>query len=60
MGNPDGAPETHFKLRIISSQFEGMNLVQRHRRVFDILKEELKGPVHACSLETKTPKEIST
>jgi len=57
-GNPDGGPETHFRLRVISSKFEGMNLVQRHRRVFGILKEELDGPVHACALDTKTPQEI--
>lgn len=59
-GNPNGGAETHFKLRIISSEFEGMNPVQRHRRVFGILKEELAGPVHACGLDTKTPEEAKT
>jgi len=56
-GNPNNDPETHFKLRIVSSKFEGMNAIKRHRTVFGIIKEELDGPVHACSLETKTPDE---
>ena len=57
IGNPNNGTETHFNLRIVASRFEGLNPVQRHRRVYQILSEELAGPVHACSLDTKTPKE---
>ena len=65
-GNPTGAPdaETHFQVRVVSSAFEGMRLVARHRRVYEILDAEMKGDaskgllaVHALSLNTKTPKE---
>lgn len=53
--SPSG--ETHMKLRIVSDAFSGINAVKRHRMVFGLLKEELAGPVHAVSLETKSPSE---
>eukprot|EP00210_Caulerpa_lentillifera_P005789 g5535.t1 len=58
MGNPNNDPETHFKLEIISSEFEGANSVKRHRMVYALLQEELAGPIHALTLNTKTPAEV--
>eukprot|EP01023_Acetabularia_acetabulum_P003341 TRINITY_DN11409_c1_g1_i2.p1 TRINITY_DN11409_c1_g1~~TRINITY_DN11409_c1_g1_i2.p1 ORF type:complete len:153 (+),score=7.64 TRINITY_DN11409_c1_g1_i2:2-460(+) len=55
--SPSG--ETHFRIQIVSQEFEGQNTVKRHRIVYGLLSEELKGPVHALSLETKTPEEHS-
>jgi BolA-like protein 1 len=48
--------ESHFVVRIVSAKFEGMNLVSRHRMVFDILSEEMN-QAHALSLEAWTPAE---
>ena len=58
-GNPSGDPdaETHFKVEIVSAQFEGKMPVARHRMVYSILDAELKDGVHALSLKTKTPAE---
>lgn len=53
---PKGS-ETHFKLTIITDHFNGMGLIDRHRKVHDLLSEELKGGVHALSLVTKTPEQ---
>ena len=50
---PPGS-ESHFKLVIVSDAFDGKRLVQRHMAVNGILAEELKGGVHALSLETLT------
>eukprot|EP00892_Ulva_mutabilis_P007323 jgi/Ulvmu1/4963/UM207_0007.1 len=55
--SPSG--ETHMKLKIVSNAFVGVNVVKRHRMVFGLLKDELAGPVHALSLDTKTPAEAS-
>ncbi|CAG9132112.1 unnamed protein product [Plutella xylostella] len=51
---PKGA-ETHFKVVVVSDKFDGLPLIKRHRLVNDILKEELKGGVHALSIVAKTP-----
>jgi sulfur transfer protein SufE/stress-induced morphogen len=55
-----GATETHFNVKVVSESFEGRSLLKRHRLVYDVLKDELQtGGVHALSLITKTPREVS-
>jgi BolA protein len=49
--------ESHFQLRIVSAEFAGKSRVARQRLVYELLAEELKGPVHALSLVTETPEE---
>lgn len=49
--------ETHFRILIVSKDFEGLNVVKRHQSVYQVLSKELKGPVHAFSQKTLTPKE---
>jgi len=51
--------ETHFHVRIVSIAFEGASRVERQRRVYAALAEELKGPVHALSLAALTPAEAA-
>jgi len=50
---PEG--ETHFRVRIVSRAFEGMNRVARQRRVHEILADELRKRVHALSIDAKAP-----
>jgi BolA protein len=52
---PEG--ESHFRVRIVSRAFEGINRVERQRKVHAVLAEELKDRVHALVLTTLTPKE---
>ena len=57
-----GAPghgESHFRLLIVSDAFAGLSRVARQRRVNDILKAELAGPVHALSMQVVTPDEYT-
>ncbi len=49
--------ETHFHIRLVSAAFEGLSRVERQRRVYAALKDELAGPVHALSLSALTPAE---
>lgn len=51
--------ETHFRIEVVSDMFAGLGLVKRHRVVFELLKEEMDGPVHALSLDTKAPEEVN-
>ena len=51
--------ETHFSIRIVSAQFAGLSRVERQRRVYDILSEELSDRVHALSLTALSPAETA-
>jgi len=50
--------ETHFDVRIVAKSFDGLSRVERQRRVYAALAEELKAQVHALSLTTLTPAEV--
>ena len=52
---PEG--ETHFTVEIVSAAFAGMSRVERQRRIYAVLAEELAGPVHALSLSARAPGE---
>ncbi len=50
--------ETHFTVRIVSEKFAGLSRVERQRRVYAALAEEMRGQVHALSLTALSPSEI--
>ena len=43
---------THVHIKITSNMFNDLTLVQRHKRVYEILKEEIP-QIHAVSLTAK-------
>ena len=47
----------HWKAVIVSAHFAGKTMLQRHRMVMAALAEEMKGPIHALTLDVKTPDE---
>ena len=53
---PEGS-ESHFKVTLVCSKFEGEGLVNRHRAVNKVLAGELASGVHALALHTMTPDE---
>ena len=57
MHNVPPGSESHFKVTVVTSEFENKVLVARHRMLNQLLKEELEGEVHALSLNTLTPAE---
>jgi BolA protein len=51
--------QTHFNVRIVSESFAGQSRVERQRRVYAVLVDEMKpNGVHALSLTTLTPAEV--
>lgn len=42
--------ETHFKVTMVSGAFAGVRKVARHQKVYQVLQEELAGPVHALAM----------
>jgi len=53
---PPGS-ESHFKVTIVSKDFEDERLIKRHRAVNSVLSEELAEKIHALALHTYTEKE---
>ena len=50
--------ETHFAVRLVSEKFTGLSRVERQRRVYAALAQELSGPVHALSVTALGPGEV--
>ncbi|MFI8481139.1 BolA family protein [Pseudomonas sp. NPDC078700] len=48
--------ETHYKAVIVSDQFEGLNSVKRHQKVYASLGD-LMSQIHALALHTYTPQD---
>lgn len=55
-GSP-GTGESHFRVIIVSELFAGKSRLERHRLVNQVLAEELKGRVHALSIDARTEAE---
>jgi stress-induced morphogen len=47
----------HYEVTVVSEAFEGKPLIKRHRMIYDALGDQMDGPIHALTLETKTPDE---
>jgi stress-induced morphogen len=50
----------HWKATIVSAAFAGKTLLERHRLVMAALVEEMKGPIHALTLDVRTPQEVES
>ncbi|MDX1302434.1 transcriptional regulator BolA [Photobacterium sp.] len=53
---PEGS-ESHFKVIVVSGQFEGLRLIGRHRAVNAALAQELANDIHALAIHTYTQNE---
>lgn len=49
--------ETHFRIEIVASSFDGLSRLGRQRMVHRLLAAELRGSVHALTLQLATPGE---
>jgi BolA protein len=49
--------ETHFRVVLVATAFDGKRKVARHQQVYAALASQLAGPVHALALHTYTPQE---
>lgn len=52
---PEG--ETHYRVALVSTAFEGLSRVARQRLIYQALGEEFETGLHALSLDLKTPAE---
>ncbi|MEA3074486.1 MAG: hypothetical protein QOD29_5932 [Alphaproteobacteria bacterium] len=47
----------HYAATVLSETFRGKSRVQQHQLVYDALKEEMGGRLHALALQTGTPEQ---
>lgn len=47
----------HYRLRIVSRQFEGLLPLARHRAVYEALGDMMENDIHALSIQALTPEE---
>ena len=57
MHNVPPGSESHFKVVVVSNEFDGQPRVKRHQTVNGILQKELRDDIHALSMMTLTPDE---
>jgi BolA protein len=49
----------HYRLRLVSDRFEGLNRIARHRLVYDCLRDMMHGDIHALNIIAIAPSEVS-
>ena len=48
----------HYRLKIVSSKFEGVKLVMRHRLVYDSVHDMMHKEIHALAITALAPSEV--
>ena len=43
----------HFKATVVAAEFARLSRIEQHRRIYAIFGDEIGGPIHALSLETR-------
>lgn len=51
------AMDTHFKVTLVSDDFGGKRLVQRHQMIYGLLAEQMQNPIHALAMHLFTQEE---
>ena len=49
---------SHYRLKIVSSRFEGQRLVMRHRLVYDSVRDMMQMEIHALAITALAPSEL--
>jgi len=54
-----GTGESHFRVTVVSEQFDGLSRIQRHRVIHEILADEMSGKIHALAVHAYAPEEFN-
>ena len=47
----------HYRMKIVSSRFDGLKLVMRHRLVYDSVHDMMRNEIHALAITALAPSE---
>jgi len=50
----------HFRASVTADAFTGLSRIEQHRLVYEILGDDIGGPIHALALKTSAPSTIPT
>jgi BolA protein len=53
----DDSGETHFKIMVVSPDFDGLGRLQRQKKVMDCVKPLFEQGLHALSIKALAPEE---
>lgn len=56
MHNVPADSESHFKVTVVSEAFDGLSLLNQHRKINEVLANEIHA-IHALALHTYTPEQ---
>ena len=56
-GHAGASAGGHYTVRIVSSAFEGLSRVARHRLVYDALQGLIQNGIHALAIQAHSPNE---
>jgi BolA protein len=48
----------HYSVKIVSSRFDGLRLVMRHRLVYDAVQDMMQAEIHALAITALSPSEL--
>lgn len=49
----------HYRLHLVSTRFEGVNRIGRHRLVYDCLRDMMQTEIHALTINAVAPSETA-
>ena len=55
VGHAGAREGRHFSVAITSSRFEGLARLERHRLVYDALRDLMPRGIHALAIDARTP-----
>lgn len=55
-GSKDG--RGHFHVLVVSNQFQGKNLIARHRLIYQAMGQLMQTDIHALAIDAYTPDEF--
>jgi BolA protein len=50
---------SHYRLHMVAAAFENQSRINRHRLVYDCLRDMMQSEIHALALTTVAPSEVS-
>jgi BolA protein len=57
-GHAGASAGGHYRLTVVSSRFQGLNAVARHRMVYATLGDLMQKGIHALAISAYTPEEF--